>query len=39
MTLPIEVDSGLASATIKNGILSLVLPKSVAARPQQITIR
>jgi HSP20 family protein len=39
MTLPIEVDSGQATASIKNGILSLVLPKSVAARPQQITIR
>ena len=39
MTLPIEVDSSLATATIKNGMLSLTLPKSVAARPQQITIR
>ncbi len=39
MTLPIEVDSGLATASIKNGILNLTLPKSVAARPQQITIR
>ncbi len=39
MTLPLEVDSSQATATIRNGILSLILPKSVAARPQQITIR
>lgn len=39
MTLPIEVDSSNATASIKNGILSLTLPKSVAARPQQISIR
>ncbi len=39
MTLPIEVDSSNATATIKNGILSLTLPKNVAARPQQISIR
>ncbi len=39
MTLPIEVDSGKTTASIRNGILSLTLPKSIAARPQQITIR
>ena len=39
MTLPIEVDSSKATASIKNGILSLTLPKSIAARPQQISIR
>ena len=39
MTLPIEVDSSRATASIKEGILHLILPKSISARPQQITIR
>ena len=39
MTLPIEVDSSKATASIKEGILHLILPKSDAAKPQQITIR
>ena len=39
ITLPIEVDSSKATASIKDGILHLILPKSAAARPQQITIR
>lgn len=39
MTLPIEVDSAKAVASIKEGILHLILPKTVAAKPQQITIR
>ncbi len=39
MTLPIEVDSSKATASIKEGILHFILPKSDAAKPQQITIR
>lgn len=39
MTLPIEVDSSRATASIKEGILHLILPKSEAAKPQQINIR
>jgi len=39
VTLPIEVDSSKANASIKEGILHLILPKSEAAKPQQITIR
>ena len=39
MTLSVEVDSSKATASIKEGILHLILPKSIAARPQQITIR
>lgn len=39
ITLPVEVDSSKATASLKNGILNLVLPKSIAAKPQQITIR
>lgn len=39
ITLPVEVDSSKATASIKNGILNLNLPKSIAAKPQQISIR
>lgn len=37
-TLPAEVDSEKAEALMKNGILFLRLPKTVAAKPRQITI-
>jgi len=37
-TLPTEVDADKVEATLKNGILSLKLPKSEAAKPKQITI-
>lgn len=36
--LPSEIDLEAAKATHKNGVLTLVLPKSPAARPRQITI-
>ena len=36
--LPAEVDFEHAKATHKNGILTLTLPKSTAAKPRQITI-
>ncbi len=37
-TLPMDVDATRAEATLKNGILYLVLPKSEAAKPKKITI-
>lgn len=37
-TLPADVDSGKVSATLKNGILYLGLPKSEAAKPKQIKV-
>ena len=37
-TLPVDVDSEKAEAVMKNGILFLKLPKSVAAKPRQISI-
>ncbi|MDY0375140.1 MAG: Hsp20/alpha crystallin family protein [Desulfobacterium sp.] len=37
-TLPVEVDSEKAEAVLKNGVLILKLPKSVAAKPKQISI-
>lgn len=36
--LPAEIDLEHAKATHKNGILTLTLPKSPAAKPRQITI-
>ncbi len=38
-TLPAEVDADRAEATLKDGVLTLVLPKSEAARPKQIAIQ
>jgi HSP20 family protein len=38
LTLPVEVDSDKAKATFKNGILELVLPKRVEAKPKEIKI-
>lgn len=37
-TLPADVDSEKVKATLENGILSLTLPKSEAAKPKQIQI-
>lgn len=36
--LPTEIDIDAAKATHKNGVLTLNLPKSPAAKPRQITI-
>lgn len=36
--LPTEIDLDAAKATHKNGVLSLELPKSAAAKPRQIAI-
>ncbi|MBT8334229.1 MAG: Hsp20/alpha crystallin family protein [Desulfobacterales bacterium] len=38
LTLPADVDSGKVTATLKDGILVLTLPKSEAAKPRQISI-
>jgi HSP20 family protein len=38
-TLPADVDANKVEATIKNGILTLAMPKSEAAKPKQITIK
>ena len=38
LTLPSDVDSGKVSASLKDGILVLTLPKSEAAKPRQISI-
>lgn len=37
-TLPSDVDTGKVEAQLTNGILTLNLPKSEAAKPKQITI-
>lgn len=37
-TLPADVDSGKAEASLKNGLLSLKLPKLEAAKPKKIAI-
>ena len=37
-TLPSEVDVEKAKASLKDGILVLVLPKAEAAKPKQITV-
>jgi HSP20 family protein len=38
-TLPVEIDSAGVEATLKDGILNVILPKAEAAKPRQITIR
>jgi len=39
VSLPIDVDSGRADATVENGVLRLHLPRAEAARARQITVR
>ena len=39
LTLPSEVDSEKVDATLKDGILTLSLPKSEAAKPKQIAVK
>lgn len=38
ITLPAEVDSSKAKATLKNGILEIVLPKKEEAKPKEIKV-
>lgn len=37
-TLPADVDAGTVKASLKNGLLTVTLPKAEAAKPLQITI-
>ena len=37
--LPVKVDAERASATVKNGLLTVTLPKAAEARPRQITVK
>lgn len=37
-TLPYEVDATQVTATLNDGLLKIVLPKSEAAKPRQVTI-
>ncbi len=39
VSLPIDVDSSRADATVENGVLRLFLPRAEASRARQITIR
>jgi len=38
-TLPDGIDRDRIAATVKNGVLSLTLPKSAAVRPRKITVQ
>lgn len=38
-TLPVDVNAEKVEASLKNGILTLRLPKAEAAKPRQITIK
>lgn len=38
-TLPTKVDPEHASATLKNGVLTITLPKTPEAQPRQISVR
>jgi HSP20 family protein len=38
-SLPVKVDPDKAEATMKNGILTIVLPKAPDARPKQIAVK
>ena len=37
--LPVEIDAGKVGATLKDGILSLELPKAEVAKPRKIEVR
>ena len=39
ITLPTETDSGKVEASIKNGVLSLRIPKAEEARPKSIKVK
>jgi HSP20 family protein len=37
-TLPVKVDADQAKATLKNGLLTLTLPKAPEVQPRQINV-
>jgi HSP20 family protein len=37
--LPVEIDAGKVSATLKDGILSIDLPKAEVAKPRRIEVK
>jgi HSP20 family protein len=39
IALPSKVDPGKVSATMKNGVLTITLPKSEEAKPKKITVK
>jgi len=39
IALPVRVDSSKVSADMKNGILTVTLPKSAEAKPKKITVK
>lgn len=39
MTLPVEVNPGKVDATLKDGVLTLVMPKTQAALARKITVK
>jgi HSP20 family protein len=39
IALPGEVDTGKVDAALKDGVLTITVPKSEAAKPRQITVR
>ncbi len=39
ITLPVDIDAEKVEATLRDGVLTLTLPKSQAARPKKISIK
>lgn len=39
VTLPVEIDADKIEATLRDGVLSLKLPKAETAKPRQITVK
>jgi HSP20 family protein len=39
ITLPVDVDADKVEAKLRNGVLTIAMPKSEAARPRKITVK